>query len=200
MRIIQFSGRKKQALLAVILVAAIALTHFATKAWAMGGKPPGAHAVAAAQPSTNQRRFTPEDFISSTTTSTTTTTTTTTTTVPPTRRKVQETPEVAPVSIEPLEGDWVAQCKVWAEMAGIDLPASAITLLDRESDCNPTVRNPNSSAGGIAQALPWTKMGCPLEYSDEAAVCQLKWMHGYVMGRYSSWDQALAHSHRVGWY
>ncbi len=96
--------------------------------------------------------------------------------------------------------DWVTQCKEWATMAGIELPPSAITLLDRESDCDPTIRNPNSSAGGIPQALPYTKMGCLLEYSDEAAICQLQWFHGYVMQRYGSWDNALAHSSNYGWY
>ena len=190
MRILQVTKRHKQALAALIIVGAVALIFFASEGWASDRD---SRVELKAQPTVYVEKRIPKI-------TNTTTTTTTTTTVPPTRRKVQETPEVAPVSIEPLEGDWVAQCKVWAEMAGIDLPASAITLLDRESDCNPTVRNPNSSAGGIAQALPWTKMGCGLSWSDEDAVCQLKWMHGYVMGRYSSWENALAHSHRVGWY
>lgn len=134
------------------------------------------------------------------TTTATTSTSTTTTTVPPTRRKVQETPKVAPVSVSVPQGDWVAQCHAWAKLAGIDLPPAAITLIDRESDCNPTIRNPNSSAGGIPQALPWTKMGCGLGWTDEVAICQLKWMHGYVMGRYSSWEKALNHSYNRGWY
>lgn len=75
MQMIQFSGRKKQALLTIILLAAITLTFFATKAWAMDNGKPVSHAEAIEQASTYKRRFTPEDFISSTTTSTTTTTT-----------------------------------------------------------------------------------------------------------------------------
>lgn len=131
-----------------------------------------------------------------TTTSTTTTTTTSTTTT------TRPAPPTAPATTRPVapSGDWVDRCHRWAQLAGIDLPPSAITLLGRESSCDPTARNPNSSAGGIPQALPWTKMGCGLSWSDDDAVCQLKWMHSYVMGRYGGWDQALTHSTSRGWY
>lgn len=97
-----------------------------------------------------------------------------------------------------IVGDWVAQCHAWAKEAGIVLNDSAIKLLERESHCSPTVMNPTSSAGGIPQALPWTKMGC--ELSVAGAPCQLKWFQGYVMGRYGSYEAALAHSYSVGWY
>lgn len=122
---------------------------------------------------------------------TTTTTTTTTTTRP-------KPPAVRQVSAMPT-GDWVAQCHLWAEQAGIVLPDAAIKLIGRESSCNPSVMNRGGSgAGGIPQALPYTKMGCPMDTSG--AVCQLKWMHGYVMGRYGSWENALAHSYSHNWY
>lgn len=92
--------------------------------------------------------------------------------------------------------DWVAQCKEWAAMAGIELPPSAITLLDRESDCNPNAQNPTSSACGIAQNI----RGCDSIGYGYDPVAQLIWMHGYVMQRYGSWDLALAHSSNYGWY
>lgn len=125
-----------------------------------------------------------------------TSTTTTTTTSKPQPKPVEN---VAPVT-STIQGDWVTQCHIWAGQAGIDLPGAAIILLARESHCNPLALNPSSKAGGIPQALPYTKMGCPLSNDDASAVCQLKWMHGYVFGRYGGWEQALAHSNSVGWY
>ena len=133
------------------------------------------------------------------TTTATTSTSTTTTTVPPTRRKVQETPKVAPVSVSVPQGDWVAQCHAWAKLAGIDLPPAAITLIDRESDCNPNAQNPNSTAYGIGQFLnsTWAGVGC-VKTSDP--IEQLRCMNLYVVNRYSSWDNALSHSNNRGWY
>jgi hypothetical protein len=121
----------------------------------------------------------------------TTSTTTTTTTVK--RRTVASAPLAAP------QGEWIAQCKIW--MQGViadDQQDIAIKLIERESHCNPSARNPNSSAGGIPQALPWTKMGCTLD--AQGAQCQLIWMQGYVVARYGSWSNALKHSYNKGWY
>jgi len=101
-----------------------------------------------------------------------------------------------PVYRASAEG-WVAQCHAWAAQAGISLNASAIKLLERESHCSPTAWNP-SGAGGIPQALPFSKTGCVLSVSG--AVCQLRWMWQYVQGRYGSWEAALSHSLRYSWY
>ncbi len=193
MRILQVTKRHKQAFAGLFFVGAVALIFFASEGWASD------------RDSRVELKPQPTVYIEKRIPKITNTTTTTTTSRPEPSTTVTSTSSITTstrpqIEAQTISADWVAQCHAWAKLAGIDLPPSAITLLDRESDCNPTVRNPNSSAGGIPQALPWTKMGCPLEYSDEAAVCQLKWMHGYVMGRYGGWDQALAHSHRVGWY
>lgn len=107
-------------------------------------------------------------------------------------------PKPAPVAPTSVTGTWVEKCHAWAAQAGVTLNASAIKLLERESHCNPTARNPSSSAGGIPQALPWTKMGCPL--SVEGAPCQIKWFQNYVIARYGSFDNALAHSYAKNWY
>ena len=32
------------------------------------------------------------------------------------------------------------------------------------------------------------------------AVCQLRWMQSYVMGRYGSWEAARAHHDANNWY
>lgn len=121
-----------------------------------------------------------------------------------------EAQEVQPVAVEPtsppaptpqpvtVSGNWVGQCNAWAAQAGITLDDSAIKLLERESHCNPLARNPSSSAGGIPQALPYTKMGCQLSIED--APCQLKWFYNYTINRYGSFANALAHSYSVGWY
>jgi len=95
-------------------------------------------------------------------------------------------------------GDWVSQCYKWAKQAGVPLNDFAIKLLERESHCNPLAKNPTSSAGGLAQALPWTKMGCDLSYED--AVCQMNWFWSYVQSRYGTFENALAHSYSKGWY
>lgn len=107
-------------------------------------------------------------------------------------------PKTAPVASTSVSGTWVEKCHAWATQAGITLDDSAIKLLERESHCNPLARNPTSSSGGIPQALPWTKMGCPL--SEAGAPCQLRWFQSYVVGRYGSYSAALAHSYSVGWY
>jgi hypothetical protein len=201
MRILQVTKRHKQALAGLFFVGAVALIFFASEGWASDPQ-----VERSGVPSAPRLRHAEYKTLESLRVLATTTTTTTTTTSRPepsttvTSTSSTTTTTRPQIEAQTISADWVAQCHAWAKLAGIDLPASAITLLDRESDCNPTVRNPNSSAGGIPQALPWTKMGCVLEYTDEAAVCQLKWMHGYVFGRYGGWDQALAHSHRVGWY
>ena len=95
-------------------------------------------------------------------------------------------------------GNWVDQCHAWAAQAGVSLNSAAIKLLERESHCNPSARNPRSSAGGIPQALPWTKMGCSLDAAG--APCQIRWFQSYVVGRYGSFEAALAHSYAHGWY
>jgi hypothetical protein len=95
-------------------------------------------------------------------------------------------------------GDWVTQCYAWASQAGIPLDDNAIKLLERESHCSPTAWNASSGAGGIPQALPFSKTGCVL--SEAGAVCQIKWFYGYVIGRYGSYATALAHSYANGWY
>jgi len=105
----------------------------------------------------------------------------------------------APVSrSKPPTGDWVARCHKWAKEAGIVLNSAAIKLLERESHCNPSAWNASSGAGGIPQALPFSKTGCQL--GTAGAVCQLKWFKTYVMSRYGSYQAALNHSYSHNWY
>lgn len=87
-------------------------------------------------------------------------------------------------------------CADWLAGAGVPDIASAMTLIGRESGCNPNAVNPQSGACGVAQELPCGKSGCSL--GDGA--CQVRWMNSYVHDRYGSWGNALGHSYSVGWY
>ncbi len=88
-------------------------------------------------------------------------------------------------------------CGEWLTQAGIT-NTDAIWLIGKESGCNPGSVNRSSGACGIPQALPCSKLKCPLDASG--AVCQIKWMENYVMGRYGSWAQARAFHSSRGWY
>lgn len=85
-------------------------------------------------------------------------------------------------------------CQDWMDQAGITDQANAHILIMRESGCNPNAVNRSSGACGIPQALPCSKLGT----SDP--VEQLRWMQNYVVRRYGSWANAVAHSTSVGWY
>lgn len=87
-------------------------------------------------------------------------------------------------------------CDSWIAAAGIGDVASARELIGRESGCDPYAKNPSSGACGVAQELPCGKSGCSL--GDGA--CQVKWMNGYVIGRYGSWSGAIAHHNANNWY
>ena len=136
-------------------------------------------------------------IVTTTTTIIPTTTTTTTQPVITTTTKPYIQPVVEPVKVEPVatpQADWVTQCHLWAGEAGIELPPSAISLLDKESDCDPNVKNPSSSACGIAQNI----RGCDSPGYGRDPVQQLKWMHEYVFGKFGGWEQALAFWHCKG--
>lgn len=68
-------------------------------------------------------------------------------------------------------------------------------LVQKESGWNPNARN-GSGACGLGQQLPCGKWAGA--WNDPIA--GLNGMHGYVMGRYGSWEAAVAHSKARGWY
>lgn len=74
------------------------------------------------------------------------------------------------------------------------------SLWTRESNWNPRADNPSSSAYGIPQALPGSKMsaaGPDWEHNPET---QIRWGLGYIQGRYGSPCGAWGHSQSRGWY
>lgn len=79
-------------------------------------------------------------------------------------------------------------CAEWMKLAGIPNSYAASKLIAGESGCNPYAVNKSSGACGIGQEYPCGKSGCSLG----EAVCQLKWMKAYTIGRYGSWDKAYS--------
>lgn len=70
------------------------------------------------------------------------------------------------------------------------------SIVTRESGWNPNATNPSSGACGLAQALPCSKV--PGNGYDP--VTSLKWMDGYVKGRYGSWQGAYDFWQANHWY
>jgi hypothetical protein len=87
-------------------------------------------------------------------------------------------------------------CSSWMTAAGISHPL-ARDLIQRESGCNHQAVNPSSGACGIPQALPCSKLPQGINTSP---VDQLIWMQNYIMGRYGSWEAAIAHHDANNWY
>ncbi|MBU2694582.1 lytic transglycosylase domain-containing protein [Pimelobacter sp. 30-1] len=74
------------------------------------------------------------------------------------------------------------------------------SLWTRESNWRVNADNPTSSAYGIPQALPGSKMST--EGADWATnpATQIRWGLGYIKNRYGSPCSAWGHSESVGWY
>jgi hypothetical protein len=74
------------------------------------------------------------------------------------------------------------------------------SLWTKESGWNPQAANPTSSAFGIPQALPGSKMASAgADWATNPAT-QIKWGLGYIAARYGSPCSAWGHSQSVGWY
>ena len=87
-------------------------------------------------------------------------------------------------------------CASWLAGAGVSDVQAAMTLIGKESGCDPNAVNPSSGACGVAQELPCGKSGCSL--GDGA--CQVKWMKSYVERRYGSFTGALNFHYANNWY
>jgi resuscitation-promoting factor RpfB len=73
-------------------------------------------------------------------------------------------------------------------------------LWTRESNWNVYADNPSSSAYGIPQALPGSKMASAgADWATNPAT-QITWGLGYISGRYGTPCGAWGHSQSVGWY
>lgn len=74
------------------------------------------------------------------------------------------------------------------------------SLWVRESNWNVYADNPTSSAYGIPQSLPGSKMASVGSDWATNPVTQIKWGLGYIRDRYGSPCAAWGHSESVGWY
>ena len=92
-------------------------------------------------------------------------------------------------------------CAGWARQAGVSEAelSAALDLIYHESGCRVDAANA-SGAYGIPQALPGSKMASIAGDWETNPVTQIKWMIGYVNGRYGGWTQALNHWYTHGWY
>ena len=73
-------------------------------------------------------------------------------------------------------------------------------LWTKESGWKHTADNPTSSAYGIPQALPGSKMSSEGEDWATNPVTQIRWGLGYIDDVYGTPCAAWAHSQRVNWY
>ena len=74
------------------------------------------------------------------------------------------------------------------------------SLWERESHWNVHADNPSSSAYGIPQALPGSKMSSAGADWASNPVTQIRWGLGYIEDRYGSPCGAWGHSQSHGWY
>ena len=74
------------------------------------------------------------------------------------------------------------------------------SLYTRESGWNVNADNPSSSAYGIPQSLPGSKMATAGADWATNPVTQIRWGLGYIADRYGSPCGAWAHSESAGWY
>lgn len=74
------------------------------------------------------------------------------------------------------------------------------SLWERESHWNIYADNPSSSAYGIPQALPGSKMSSAGADWATNPVTQIRWGLGYIEDRYGSPCGAWGHSQSHGWY
>ncbi|GAA4809385.1 hypothetical protein GCM10025786_11830 [Nocardioides caeni] len=74
------------------------------------------------------------------------------------------------------------------------------SLWTRESGWRWNADNPTSSAYGIPQALPGSKMSSAGADWATNPVTQIRWGLGYIQDRYGSPCGAWGHSEAVGWY
>ncbi|WP_137604538.1 tape measure protein, partial [Weissella thailandensis] len=83
--------------------------------------------------------------------------------------------------------------KNWLKQAGVKSNFDKWNyIINHESGWNPKAQNPSSSAYGIGQALPPSKMASFGSDYMTNPITQLKWMKSYVNGRYGGIKNAYA--------
>ena len=93
-----------------------------------------------------------------------------------------------------------AQAQAWLEKVGKLDQKAFDAIWSQESGWNVHAANPTSSAYGIPQALPGSKMSSAGPDWQNNPVTQIKWGLGYIRGRYGSACSAAGFKSSHGWY
>ena len=111
-----------------------------------------------------------------------------------------ELPDPALASVDPGTARALGQSMVLAKGWGEDQYVCLEALWTKESKWSVTADNPSSSAYGIPQALPGSKMASAGADWRTNAATQITWGLGYIEGRYGTPCGAWSHSKSNGWY
>lgn len=99
--------------------------------------------------------------------------------------------QLASIAVEPA---YVAPISSVISGCGDNFYANFIYM--HESGCNASAINSSSGAGGIGQALPFSKTGCALgDYG-----CQNAWFTAYANSTYGSWAGAYSFWQAHSWW
>jgi uncharacterized protein YabE (DUF348 family) len=122
-----------------------------------------------------------------------------------TRKPVNEevvvgTMDVATAPVDPGSARALGQAMAAERGWGADEFSCLDQLWQKESGWRWNADNPSSSAYGIAQANPGSKMATVGSDWLTNPATQIEWGLGYISGRYGTPCDAWAHSVEIGWY
>jgi len=110
-------------------------------------------------------------------------------------KRVDQTPDLS--SADPRT---IAKALLAQQGFGSDQFSCLDSIYSQESGWNVHAANPTSSAYGIPQALPGSKMATAGPNWENDAATQIKWGIGYIKGRYGSPCSAWSFKQGNGWY
>lgn len=85
------------------------------------------------------------------------------------------------------------------DLSGV--PPAAVEIIMRESGGRPTAQNPTSTAFGLGQLLIDNRIRLMGDnYASTDCGDQYAAFEAYTLGRYGSFEAALAHHNNIGWY
>lgn len=106
-----------------------------------------------------------------------------------------------PENFEAIPSDRLVRASGGASCNISGLPASAQSIIMSESGGDPTAKNPHSTAFGLGQLIVANRksiMGG--NFASTNCGDQIDAFKKYTIGRYGSFDKALAFRNRKGWY
>ncbi|WP_298462147.1 ubiquitin-like domain-containing protein [uncultured Cellulomonas sp.] len=106
----------------------------------------------------------------------------------------------APISVDPGSAQAIARDMLLARGWGDDQFSCLVKLWKKESGWRVDAANPRSSAYGIPQALPGSKMASAGADWRTNPATQITWGLGYIAGRYGTPCGAWSHSQAKHWY